>query len=797
MCCGLVGFFEVTRFSRVYSFEDAETAEVWECNLQLTHCLCASNVVLGLACLALLLDSAHNFGAENMAREVFTWKSASYKTEVLHLVPKKSFADRRAECQDFRAFQIQSQSSTATTRPPTACQPRNIVAMLRLTKCAPRSYGSLPRFHYRRFADSTKPGILSSDPAFLPGSQSPNAPQKSAGVPLGPVSGSPTKPSTPVIPPEDVPLIPPAPSKTTAPPPPPTAGPPPTPKKKPRRLRTLLYTLLFGGAAYGGAVFYALQSDDFHDFFTEYVPFGEQSVLYFEERSFRSRFPNARHHTYRTTPPAKDSDDARVTIPSRAGLSWKVQDQPGESDLTQKGRHMSALDANNPSKTDAKNAQQDPKAATPKEKTAAVDKAKKEADLPAPAPAKQTPSEAKPISEKKPELVSPPNTATPSPKSDPRPPAIAPVTQLSPLQIANADEPLVQELVKVVNDMITVINADGGDASNKYAAPITKAKESLAEVGKKILALKETERKVAEERVVQAHKEFDEGAKDLLKRIETSQREDDAKYREEFELEREKIRQSYDERLKAETNRSQQLAEQKLKNELSEQALELKRNFVTEIQNMVESERDGRLSKLTDLSANVNSLQQLTSNWNGVIDSNLHTQKLQVAVDAVRTALMRATAAEARPQPFVREMAALKLVADGDAVVDAAIASINPSAYQRGIPSPAQLIDRYRRVASEVRKASLLPEDAGIASHAASFILSKVMFKKQGQPQGSDVESVLTRTETLLEEGDLDNAAREMNTLQGWSAVLAKDWLQDCRKVLEVRQALEVSSGSD
>lgn len=653
--------------------------------------------------------------------------------------------------------------------------------MLRVAKIGPRGYGILPRVYIPRrcFAD-TKSNILSSDPAFLPGSQS--AAAKGAGVPLGPVSGSPAKPATPIIPPEKAPLTPPA----------PTISPPPPPKKKSSRLRALLYAILFSGLAYGGAVFYALQSDNFHDFFTEYVPFGEESVLYFEERSFRTRFPHARHHTYRSTPPAKATDEARVTIPSRAGLSWKIQEEgDAGSDLTQKGKHMSALDASQPN---AKEAQQDPKGATPKEKTAAVEKAKKDADAPAPVPtaAKKTSPEPKREPEKKPETTPQPSLATPSPKSDPRPPAIAPVTQLSPLEIANADEPLVQELVKVVNDMITVINADGAEASNKYSAPITKAKESLAEVGKKIVALRETERKTAEEHVAQAHKEFDEGAKDLLKRIETAQQEDDAKYREEFETEREKIRQSYDERLKAEIERSQQLADQKLQNELTEQAIELKRNFVSEIKNMVESERDGRLSKLTDLSTDVDSLQQLTSNWNGVIDSNLHTQKLQVAVDAVRTALTRATAADARPQPFVREMAALKLVADGDAVVDAAIASINPTAYQRGIPSPAQLIDRYRRVASEVRKASLLPEDAGVASHAASFVLSKVMFKKQGQPQGSDVESVLTRTETLLEEGDLDNAAREMNTLQGWSAVLAKDWLQDCRKVLEVRQALEV-----
>ena len=264
------------------------------------------------------------------------------------------------------------------------------------------------------------------------------------------------------------------------------------------------------------------------------------------------------------------------------------------------------------------------------------------------------------------------------------------------------------------------------------------------------------------------------------------------RYREEFETERARLAQVYDEKVKTEIQRSTQLTEQRLKNELSEQAIEMKRDFVLQIKDLVESERDGRLSKLTDLSTNVDSLTALASNWNGVIDSNLATQKLQVAVDAVRSALARSAASDARPRAFVREMAALKLCAEGDAIVDAAIASINPTAYQRGIPSQPQLIDRFRRVASEVRKASLLPEDAGIASHAASMLLSNVLFKKRGVPTGSDVESILTRTETMLEEGDLDGAAREMNALDGWAKVLSRDWLGDVRKVLEVQQALEV-----
>ena len=476
-----------------------------------------------------------------------------------------------------------------------------------------------------------------------------------------------------------------------------------------------------------------------------------------------------------------------MKIPLGSGLSSRTVDETKDSDVSRKGKHISAVEDNNPTKEDIK---QQPDNASTKAKSAVVESTKK--DAPAPKATPKEVSTSQPTKDTKSAAVpTPPSPATPSPKSDPRPPAIAPVTAISPVTVPNGDEPVVQELVKIVNDLITVINSDSPDIANKYSAPLQKAKDATVAAASHVSALRDAERAAAEERIKEAHKEFDEGARKLLERIETAQREDDVKYREEFEAERAKIAQQYENRLKAEIERSQQVWEQKLKNELSEQGLKMKQKFIEDIQGLVEAERDGRLSKLTDLSGNVDKLTQLTTNWNGVIDANLATQKLQVAVDAVRSALDDANASH-KPRPFVREMAALKLVADSDPVVDAAVASINPTAYQKGIPSSAQLIDRFRRVANEVRKASLLPENAGIASHAASFMLSRVMFKKQGVPAGSDVESILTRTETLLEEGDLDNAAREMNDLKGWAGVLSKDWLNDARKVLEVKQALDV-----
>lgn len=374
-----------------------------------------------------------------------------------------------------------------------------------------------------------------------------------------------------------------------------------------------------------------------------------------------------------------------------------------------------------------------------------------------------------------------------------RPPAIKPVTQVSLVEMPNADEPLVQDLAKIVNDIITVVNADSAEASNRYSAALTKAKESLTNIGHRIAALKDTESKAADAKIREAHVQFDESARELAKRIDAARNEEAAQFREEFESERERLSRGYADKLKTEIERAQQVSDQRSKNELSEQAVELKRKFVAEIQELVENERQGRLSKISELGSSVEKLQKLTSDWNGVIDSNLATQKLQVAVEAVRTAISRGTPRDGRSKAFLNELAALKEIADGDPVVDAAVASINPSAYQRGISSTAQLIDRFRGLSAQVRTASSLPEDAGITAHAASWILSKVTFQQAGTSSGSDVDSVLSRTESLLEEGDLDSAAREMNALDGWAKALSKDWLQECRRVLEVQQALDVS----
>ncbi|CAM1504509.1 Fc.00g021000.m01.CDS01 [Cosmosporella sp. VM-42] len=540
---------------------------------------------------------------------------------------------------------------------------------------------------------------------------------------------------------------------STIPPPLPS---PPRKKGFFRRLRSFVFTLIvLGAVGFGGGVWYSRINDNFHDFFTGYIPFGEQAVLYLEELEFRKRFPTVTdgNSTHR-------DNGASVKIPAQSGASWRVADggeQPRQSSAGPASKKVQAVKKDEPQKAAPKPAELDATPKTP-EKTASA---------PARVESKNT------------------ETAFKAPEVN-EPSKFPPLKPIDLLSLADAKEPVVQDLVHMVNDLILVINAD--NAHGRYATTIGKAKNEITKVGGKLKTMKGELEKKAAKQVRSKIDEFDKAATDLIERVEKAMITQEVQWRQEFEDEMKKVRENYEDRVKTLLEREQKLNEEKLHNQLLEQAVALKKEFVSEVKDHVEKERESRLGKLTDLSSAVKDLEKLTTGWNEVVDSNLKTQQLHVAVEAVRASLEDAS----HPRPFIRELVALREIAADDAVVNAAIASVHPTAYQRGISTSAQLIDRFRRVANEVRKASLLPDEAGVASHASSWVLSHVMFKKQGLADGNDVESVLTRTQTYLEEGDLDAAAREMNGLDGWAKTLSKDWLGEVRKVLEVQQALDV-----
>ena len=137
------------------------------------------------------------------------------------------------------------------------------------------------------------------------------------------------------------------------------------------------------------------------------------------------------------------------------------------------------------------------------------------------------------------------------------------VTRIDPINIQDAKEPLVQDLVKIINDIITVVNAD--NANSRFSNTIAKAKSDIAKVGGKVKVLKDAAQKEADAKVQASHEEFDRAAKELIKRLEAELAARETEYKEEYEVERQKIHQSYEQRLKAEIERANEVNEERLK----------------------------------------------------------------------------------------------------------------------------------------------------------------------------------------------------------------------------------------
>lgn len=109
-------------------------------------------------------------------------------------------------------------------------------------------------------------------------------------------------------------------------------------------------------------------------------------------------------------------------------------------------------------------------------------------------------------------------------------------------------------------------------------------------------------------------------------------------------------------------------------------------------------------------------------------------------------------------------------------------------------------------------------------AYLTSALASHALFEKEGWADGQDLVSTVARVKFWLANKDLDLAAREVNSLTGecslgylayqgsfltrrlalfravcagWPKALAADWLKQARQHLEVKQALDVSSGAD
>ncbi|BGP46464.1 MICOS complex subunit mic60 [Rhodotorula kratochvilovae] len=389
--------------------------------------------------------------------------------------------------------------------------------------------------------------------------------------------------------------------------------------------------------------------------------------------------------------------------------------------------------------------------------------------------------------------------APPAPKGDLKPvaPPPAPLPLVAPaLKDVAVQEPVLGQLAATIDSLAQYVEKNDATASASATTVLSGAQKDIKSLAARIEGIKKQEEEKLQTQLKEQAAKYSgmllSAEKELVERLDT-QEED---WKRAFDDERQRLVAAYKDKLDTELATQQELINQRLKEEVVAQGIELQRRWVSEIKMRVEQERGGRLAKLEELESGVRKLEKVAKENEEALGEAVRARKIFTAVKALEHKVESGA-------PFAAELATLQRLAasssssapsPSDSLLSLALSTIPASVAAEGVSSFPALAARFtERVAPQLKKVSLLPEHGGVLAYATSVVGSHALFEKEGWADGEDVVSTVARVKFWLANKDLDLAAREANSLTGWPKALAADWLRQARSHLEVKQALEVA----
>ncbi|GFY63444.1 MICOS complex subunit MIC60-1 [Trichonephila inaurata madagascariensis] len=160
---------------------------------------------------------------------------------------------------------------------------------------------------------------------------------------------------------------------------------------------------------------------------------------------------------------------------------------------------------------------------------------------------------------------------------------------------------------------------------------------------------------------------------------------------------------------------------------------------------------------------------------------------------------------DGNPCPLGKDIAAVKIAADEDSeFIGAVLAGIPVEAVNRGVYNNEVLKQRFQDVKKVCRKVALIDENNDslyqyMLSYLQSFlILDAVSIPKEElegkvavDPSEWNTFDILSRVSYCLKINDLEQALRYANQLKGEPRIVAKDWMNEVKLLLETQQAVK------
>ncbi|SMH57235.1 carph-isopro domain-containing protein [Azospirillum agricola] len=194
----------------------------------------------------------------------------------------------------------------------------------------------------------------------------------------------------------------------------------------------------------------------------------------------------------------------------------------------------------------------------------------------------------------------------------------------------------------------------------------------------------------------------------------------------------------------------------------------------------------GNSQAAQDLRRDLDAVKQQIATVNQTVetrrDAATAAQALVLAAGQLRSSL-------AAGQPFQQDLQGVRALGIADAGVTQPLDTVAPFAA-KGIPTQAQLTDRFRPLASEIVRAAERGDGSTWIDQVTGKLATLVTVRRQGGGVvGTSPDAIVARAEAAVNENNLAKAVEELSALQGAGAATAAPWLADAKARLAADQA--------
>ncbi|XP_046973020.1 MICOS complex subunit Mic60-like isoform X2 [Vanessa cardui] len=273
-------------------------------------------------------------------------------------------------------------------------------------------------------------------------------------------------------------------------------------------------------------------------------------------------------------------------------------------------------------------------------------------------------------------------------------------------------------------------------------------------------------------------------------------------------LEREKEYQKKSLEIQAEANKAlkEQLKKQfeiqqeVLQDRLAKKEKEVLGKFSRSVSEQVEKERVTFKKELAAMAGKLKAIEQTLKMRSKAEAEARRSQSLWAAAEALHAATRRPAARA----PLRTEIRALEAAGKDDKLVQTVLKGIPEEVKENGIMTEKALRENFDKLEKTAVKVALVGRDgASLPVYFLSWLQSKLLFQKFSEIPKDELENqptdfskldtfdIIQRARYHMDHGNLANALRYVNLLQGAPRAAARTWSEAARRHLEIRQAAE------